>query len=115
MILSHIFHETCPRCHQGKVFKSSLLSFQIGKMNHECNHCGLSFTKEPGFYWGAMYISYGLATALVFITYFVCRIAGTGTFDVINLWMAVLAIVIFAPFNFKLSRMIWLYIFPGDH
>jgi uncharacterized protein (DUF983 family) len=113
MNLTHLLKEECPRCHHGKVFNSSLLSFNL-HMNKECQDCHLSFTKEPGFYWGAMFVSYGLATAEIFISYFVCRLFGTGTFDMINLWVAIGVIVVLSAFNFKLSRMIWLYLFPKD-
>lgn len=112
MILTHILKEECPQCHQGKVFNTSLLSLKIGKMNNECTHCHLDFTKETGFYWGAMFVSYALGTAEVFITYFICRLLGTGTFDTINLWVVIATIVLLSPFNFKLSRVIWLYLFP---
>lgn len=84
-------------------------------MNSECPVCHLNFMKEPGFYWGAMFVSYGLGTAEVFISYFICQLFGVGTYDWLNLWIAVAAIIVLSPFNFKLSRMIWLYLFPGDY
>ena len=115
MVLAHILKDECPKCHHGKVFRTSLLSFNIGKMNKECPECHLNFTKEPGFYWGAMFVSYGLGIAEAFIAYFICRILGTDTFDLINLWIAIGTIVLLSPFNFKLARLVWLYIFPGDN
>ena len=29
-------------------------------MHDECPECGVSFEREPGFYYGAMYFSYGI-------------------------------------------------------
>ena len=114
MVLAHIIKNECPRCHQGKAFQNSnLFSFKAEIMNKECPVCHLNFTKEPGFYWGSMYVSYGLAVLEVFITYFACRIAGTGAFDMINLWIILGMIVLLSPFNFRMARLVWLYIFPN--
>lgn len=33
-------------------------------MPDHCPECGLSFMPEPGFYYGAMYVSYALTIAL---------------------------------------------------
>lgn len=45
-------------------------------MYPKCSHCNLNFTPEPGFYFGAMFISYiitaflFLSIALLFVFYF---------------------------------------------
>ena len=50
----------CPKCHQGDLFRSSLLSGEgIYNMYKKCVQCEQDFEMEPGFYWGAMYIGYG--------------------------------------------------------
>jgi len=36
-------------------------------MNDRCPACGLRFNREPGYFLGAMYISYGMALALIFV------------------------------------------------
>lgn len=36
-------------------------------MNDSCSVCGEDFKKEPGFYFGAMYASYGLTVAVAVI------------------------------------------------
>ncbi len=101
----------CPKCHQTKVFQSSnLFTFRTNKMNKECTSCHLDFAKEPGFYWGAMFVSYALALLEGGIIYGICRLLGTETFDDINLYAVVAGILVFAPFNFRQSRLIWLSI-----
>ena len=73
--LKSIFAYTCPRCRQSKLFKEP---FQVAKpvdMNVSCETCGQRFEPEPGFYYGAMFISYiisgftfiGVALTLVFV------------------------------------------------
>lgn len=34
-------------------------------MNDRCPTCGLHFNREPGYFLGAMYISYGLGLAVI--------------------------------------------------
>jgi uncharacterized protein (DUF983 family) len=112
MMVFNILTNKCPNCRKGKVFhNSNLFTFLPGKMNNECPVCKLDFSKEPGFYWGAMYVSYALGVAEAFITYFICRLAGTEAFDLLNLWIIFGAILVLAPFNYRLSRLVWLYIF----
>jgi hypothetical protein len=80
-------------------------------MNKQCPVCHQHFEKEPGFFWGAMYASYGLGVVEAFITYFICRLFGTGMFDWINIIVIVMVLLILSPFNFRMARLIWLYIF----
>jgi hypothetical protein len=82
-------------------------------MNKECPDCHFKFEKEPGFYWGAMYASYALGVAEAFITYILCQIAGCPQFAWINLIMVVIALLLLSPFNFRMARLIWLYIFSA--
>ncbi|MBO9701753.1 MAG: DUF983 domain-containing protein [Sporocytophaga sp.] len=114
MALIHILKDRCPYCHEGLIFKNpNLFSYRSGEMNNDCPHCKARFMREPGYFWGSMYVSYALGTAEAFITYFICRIFGTGMFDMINLVAIILAIILLSPFNFRFSRVVWLYLFSG--
>ena len=33
-------------------------------MHQRCPHCDADLNPEPGFYWGAMYVSYGFSAAI---------------------------------------------------
>jgi uncharacterized protein (DUF983 family) len=59
----------CPYCHEGSFFINNnaynLATFH--KMNDACSVCGEDFKKEPGFYYGAMYMSYGLTVAVAVV------------------------------------------------
>jgi hypothetical protein len=112
MLLAHLIMDECPCCHKGKVFQNTnLLSFKPGKMNTECPVCHENFNREPGFYWGSMYVSYALAVAEAFITYFICIAFGRESFDMVNLWIILTVIIVLSPFNFRMARLTWLYIF----
>ena len=80
-------------------------------MNKKCKHCGYSFEKEPGFFIGAMYVSYALGVVQALLTYFIGRVFYEGTFDLrIVPWIA-LVLVVLSSFNMRLSRTIWIYLF----
>lgn len=58
----------CPDCRKGDLFVSSNpYNFkEMLTMNVHCEYCGLYYEKEPGFWTGAMYVSYGIIVAIVF-------------------------------------------------
>jgi len=66
----------CPRCREGQMFKEPLDIKKPLDMHKGCSHCNLNFEPEPGFYYGAMFISYiitaflFLAIALMLVFYF---------------------------------------------
>jgi rubredoxin len=112
MVALDIIQNKCPHCKEAKVFENSnLLAIKSINMNSKCSNCNYDFQKEVGFYWGAMFVSYGLATFEALIAYILCRMAGTETFDNLNLYVIIGTMIAFSPFNFRLSRLIWLYIF----
>ena len=80
-------------------------------MYTQCPDCGLTYEIEPGFFWGAMYISYALTVGISIATALLVYIL---TFSG-NMWLYIGLIigvlVILSPYNFRLSRAIMLYLF----
>ncbi len=63
--LYSILYNKCPKCHEGDFFiYKNPFRKGFAKMHDHCPHCGETFNKEIGFYYGAMYVSYGLNIAL---------------------------------------------------
>jgi uncharacterized protein (DUF983 family) len=103
-----VFNFKCPRCHEGKFFLSHPYDLsKAGDLHEHCSVCGLKYDKEPGFYYGAMYVAYALAVAL-FVTIWTSY----------NLWLpnvsvwwqigtVILATVILGPYIYALSKTIW--------
>ena len=49
----------CPTCHHGDMFPTGSFSFsQPFKQYKHCPACGQNYFPEPGFYYGAMFVSY---------------------------------------------------------
>ena len=103
---------TCARCHKGKVFKSRnpYNLTQALDMHQHCSNCGLVYEKEPGFFYGALYVSYALMSG-TFIVWFV----GDLLWFHLSTWQLILAVsvtmALFFPIAFRWSRLIWLNFF----
>ena len=85
-------------------------------MNQECPVCGLVFEREPGYYTGAMVVSYAIAVptfGLIVIALLLARVEAAAALLVGG------AVYLFlAPFIFRYSRVVWLHLDWGidpDH
>lgn len=111
--LTSILYGKCPRCHEGDMFeKGTLYNYRrFSEMHTACACCGQPFEPEPGFYYGAMYVSYAFSTA-IFIGIWV--ILGLFVEEISMLMMTValvIAVVAFLPISYRLSRMVWINFF----
>ena len=106
--------QKCPRCHRGPLFKHSALNLRrFDEMYEDCVACGQWYEPEVGFYWGAMYISYGFSTAIIFLT-------GLGLYYLANdppVWVYIGVVTVvglaLAPLLFRYARVVMLYLFAG--
>jgi uncharacterized protein (DUF983 family) len=77
-LLTAIGQGRCPRCREGLIFKYPLTQFRnFSAMNAFCSSCEASFEPEPGFYFGAMYVSYGFTILLFIFMWIVLRVFST--------------------------------------
>ncbi|MBI1183954.1 DUF983 domain-containing protein [bacterium] len=101
--------QKCPHCRSEKVFLHPSYSFSFLQMHEKCPHCQMNFEPEPGFYWGAMYITYAFNAGLA-ITASLVMFLFFGNPDI---WVYVGVIaglsLVLAPVFFRYSRMILLY------
>lgn len=110
--LYSIFKYKCPRCHQGEVFKSKS-SYNLPKMfdmHEQCSNCELRYEFEPGFFYGAMYVSYGLTVALGVATYVLMQMFFEASVAQIIL-VLVGVLIVGSPLVLRLSRIIWMNLF----
>lgn len=116
-MLSAIVSNKCPRCRRGKLYLHSW--YNVNKflvMPERCSHCGFKYEIEPGFFWGAMYISYGLVVAIFIagmVGYFV-SIERPQVGDLIPFALSFIAIVVVTlPLLSRLSRSVLLHLFAS--
>jgi uncharacterized protein (DUF983 family) len=107
-----IFKMKCPKCNEGDLFlnKNPYNFSDMTKMNSNCETCKQSYSPEPNFYYGAMYVSYGFSVALFVAVYIISAV-----FFELEIWETIgllaLVLVLLAPYLFRLSRSTYLNIF----
>jgi uncharacterized protein (DUF983 family) len=102
-----VLSQLCPRCRMGKIFRTSIFR-GLPRMNPCCAICGLKFEREEGYFLGAMYISYGVALAMVTAFAVVCWAIMRWPLEK-NVVSAIIVFVPFAPIVSRLSRVLWIY------
>lgn len=105
----------CPSCGKGNLFKyqNPYKLKHLYDMNTNCPLCNQDFEIEPGFYWGAMYLSYILNafwSGFLFLTY--ATLAWGHIIEYGNYYIStvVISIVLFAPYTIQLSRSLWIHL-----
>lgn len=114
MRLVSLLKGKCPQCEKKNIFKSkgNLLALQIPEMHDTCESCNFKFEKEPGFFFGAMFVSYAV-TAAEFIAVFITSHFIFGLSLLTSFFMVIATAILLSGFNFRLSRTIWIYIFSN--
>ena len=80
-------------------------------MNMRCPACDLNLWPEPGFFYGAMFVSYAFTIALgvgIFLLHYFFHHGVQTMWFLIELTVALLFA---APYTFRTSRAIWLNFF----
>lgn len=109
--LYSIFNNKCPKCHQGDFFVTkSPYSTDFIKMHDKCSHCGEIFNKEVGFFYGAMYVSYGVNIALG-IALFILMVLLFKTGLLTYLFSFLGLVVVLFPWIMRASRLIYINMF----
>lgn len=99
-----IVRQRCPRCHQGPAFRTLLA------MHEACLVCAYRWAREPGYFVGAMYVSYTLAVLAYLAAAGTVRLACPGWSDEAVLAAAVPLFLPLVPVLFRYSRVIWLHL-----
>lgn len=110
--LNSILTGTCPKCQNESMYsdKNPLHLGNILKMNENCSHCGFHYQLEPSFFYGAMYVSYGLNVAIG-IAAFIVSFFFFGTGLKVAFIVIIVAIIFSFPFVLRCSRNIYINMF----
>jgi len=109
-----VFKGLCPRCRKGKIFKYPFYSpAHFADMYETCPHCGLRYEIEPGYFWGAMFVSYAFSGGIALFIGFILFYGFNDPANWVYLTIISIALIFFTPINFRISRVLWLHFVSG--
>ncbi|OMQ11311.1 DUF983 domain-containing protein [[Flexibacter] sp. ATCC 35103] len=110
--LNSILTGSCPKCQKESMYsdKNPLHLTKVLKMNDNCSHCGLKYQIEPSFFYGAMYVSYGLNVAVGIAAFIISFVFFKTTIEESFIAIVISLIVLF-PFVLRLSRNLYINMF----
>ncbi|WP_298545140.1 DUF983 domain-containing protein [uncultured Aquimarina sp.] len=107
-----VFTGTCPVCQNESMYKETN-PYKLGKvfqMYERCSHCNTKYKIEPSFFYGAMYVSYGVGIAFAMAAFVIGNIFLR--LNLLNTFFAIVGtLLVFFPIILRLSRNIWINIF----
>lgn len=104
----------CPRCRTGEMFAHPATDLKrFNKMNESCPHCGVRLQPEPGFYQGAMYVSYAFTVAIMVAVGLALYVLLDDPADWVYITVVLAATILLVPLNYRYARIVYLYSFGG--
>ena len=110
-LLESILKLRCPKCRKGSLFKKPgyFVYQDMREMHENCPNCGLTYEVEPGFWIGALWVTYPLFL-LVLTPFLILSYSQVGPTPWV--WIIVMGVVFFFfyPALIRLGRSIWIHI-----
>ncbi len=120
-LIGSMFTLQCPHCREVSMYENpnTYSLKKLGKNHKFCTRCGVDLQPEPGFYFGAAYVSWALTVATwvsVLVALNLFDAFGWITFSffthpVTFLLSGILVSLVLFPYLFRLSRSIWAHFF----
>lgn len=110
--LYSILSGSCPKCHEESMYvdKNPYKPGHLFKMHERCSNCNTKYKIEPSFFYGAMYVSYGVGIAFAVAVFVIAKLILEAS--LITTFIAITATMIgFMPVIIRLSRNIWINFF----
>lgn len=110
--LYSILTGTCPKCMNESMYvdKNPFHLGSVLKMNERCSHCGLKYQIEPSFFYGAMYVSYGVNVGIgigaFIVSYVILKTSIQTSFISI-----IASLIVLYPLVLRWSRNIYINMF----
>jgi len=92
----------CPCCGEGAVVSLPW------RTREQCDRCGYRFEREPGYFTGAMYLSYAFGAIVTLPVWVPMLLAGVWLPWIVTAVTAELLLL--APLLFVSSRLVWMHI-----
>lgn len=111
--LYSILRFKCPHCHEGEFFvdRNPYNIKRAGDILPACPVCKRDYSREPGFYYGGMYISYGLSVGLFVAIWITMTSVWPGISPFAIVGAIAIALVSVAPWFYAISKIAWANLF----
>jgi len=92
--------------------KNPYVLSDVLKINDKCSKCNLTYRLEPSFFYGSMYVSYGVGIAFAMTTFLLSYLGFESS--LMTAFIAiVVTMIVCGPIIMRLSRNIWINMFVG--
>ena len=102
----------CPKCHEESMYLDTnpFNIMKIYAMHETCSHCKQVYKIEPSFFFGAMFVSYGLGVLIGIISFLVSHFVFQANLKTTFISIVV-ALILSNTLIMRMSRNIWINIF----
>ena len=102
----------CPKCHEESMYLDAnpFNIMKIYAMHETCSHCKQVYKIEPSFFFGAMFVSYGLGVLIGIITFLLSFYVFHANLKT-SFIAIIVALILCNTLIMRLSRNIWINIF----
>ncbi|MBJ7879042.1 DUF983 domain-containing protein [Gelidibacter salicanalis] len=110
--LYSIFTGACPKCHEESMYynPNPYALADTLKIREKCSNCQTKYRMEPSFFFGSMYVSYGLGVAFS-VAAFIISFLFFGSSLMTAFIVIIITLIVFMPIIMRLSRNIWINMF----
>ena len=110
--LNSILTGTCPKCQNESMYvdKNPYHLTKVLDMHETCSHCKLKYQLEPSFFYGAMYVSYGVTVAISIAAFIISFVFFKMSLKH-SFFSIIAAIILSYPYVLRLSRNIYINMF----
>jgi len=107
-----ILNGVCPVCHEESMYmnKNPYVLTEALSMHERCSNCNTKYKMEPSFFYGSMYVSYGVGTAFA-VAAFIISFVFLGSNLKVAFGAIVATMIAFMPVIMRVSRNIWINFF----
>jgi len=113
--LYSIIYNYCPRCQSEKFWPvnnpyKNILVNNGGDIG-SCKNCHLKYEIEPGFWYGAMYVSYGLTVFIAILVWLIIHSFNKDIDIFYQIFIISFSLILLLPVVYFFSRLIWINLF----
>ena len=110
--LNSILTGSCPKCQNESMYvdKNPYHLTKVLDMQENCSHCNLKYQLEPSFFYGAMYVSYGVTVAISIAAFIISFVFFKMSLKY-SFISIIAAIILSYPYVLRLSRNIYINMF----